>query len=264
MHSVEKATKTKAQKKYLGAFFFRTAVLIYVLYIYFFHRSDLGFEGNFFRIGLLDGLLNKILVACFWVMLMVEMIRRMIPSKNKDYSKFKDIGSSKQFSYMCLPAESYDKERMRKALRKKDIGALKVLAVWFILGAVVLTLKLTKVFTKAEIILIWSLCYFLDVFCIVFFCPLQSFLMKNRCCTTCRIFRWDHFLTYTVLAFIPNFYSITLFAVSLVELAMWEWARYKHPERFWEGSNLNLSCKNCVDRTCIYKNEIKKKLPIIK
>ena len=33
----------------------------------------------------------------------------------------------------------------------------------------------------------------------------------------------------------------------------------KHPERFWEGSNQNLKCINCKDKTCQYKKQYQKR-----
>jgi len=261
MQSSESLKTTKAQKKYFTEFLFRSAVFLYVTYLYFFDKDRLYMEEGFLDIGFREDAFGKITGILFWAFLIFEMIRRMIPRNRGRDKEFPDIGSSKQFSYHYLPAENYNRDMLRREMRKKDVGALKVLAVWFILGAVVLTLKLTELFSSAEILLIWSVCYLLDVVCILFFCPLQVFLMKNRCCTTCRIFRWDHFLTYTVLTFVPNFYTVTLFAVSLLELAIWEWTRYRYPERFWEGANRNLRCANCVDKICKYKKRLTAKIP---
>ena len=254
MHSQK--IRTKAQRVYLARFVIRCAVFVGVVYIYLFRRDSLDCGSDFFDIFPKWSLTGKLLAVLLWCAFMAEMLRRMIPCLHSRDDDFLDIGCSKQFAQNHIPAGSYDGELLRLNMRKKDIGALKVAVLWFVLAAAVLALRISGVFKTAELLLIWVVCYILDIVCILFFCPLQTFLMKNRCCATCRIFRWDHFLMYTVLAFIPNFFTLSLFAVSLIELFCWELSRQRHPERFWEGSNANLQCRNCTDRLCEYKKSL--------
>ena len=47
--------------------------------------------------------------------------------------------------------------------------------------------------------LAFSVC---DLICILFFCPFQTWMMHNRCCTTCRIYNWDFAMMFTPLIFI--------------------------------------------------------------
>jgi len=241
----------------MGRFIWRCLVFVYVIYLYIFHRDEMTFDNSFFALGPFDTVFGKIVTLVIWAVLMIEMLQRMVPDERLKKIGFHDIGSTKQFKADYLPEEKFDEQKLRSVMKERDRGALKVLAVWFVLTAAVLALKITKLIGQAEILAIWGLCYFLDVFCILFFCPLQTLLMKNRCCVTCRIFRWDHFLVYTVLAFIPSFLTFSLFGVSLVELAIWEYNRYRYPERFWEGSNRNLRCANCKDRLCVHKKYIR-------
>ena len=85
--------------------------------------------------------------------------------------------------------------------------------------------------------------YLCDLVCVLVWCPFRVFLMKNRCCTTCRIFNWDHLMMFAPFLFLPGFYGWSLLGMSVVTFAVWEIAFRLHPERFWEGSNQALKCK---------------------
>ena len=52
---------------------------------------------------------------------------------------------------------------------------------------------------------LWLVCLFYgvcDMICILFFCPFQSWFLKNKCCCTCRIYNWDYAMMFTPLFFI--------------------------------------------------------------
>ena len=78
--------------------------------------------------------------------------------------------------------------------------------------------------------------------------------MKNRCCTTCRIFNWDHMMMFSPIVFIPGVFTWTLCLAAVVVFLVWEITFALHPERFWEGSNSALHCANCTDRLCGERN----------
>jgi hypothetical protein len=48
----------------------------------------------------------------------------------------------------------------------------------------------------------YSIC---DIICILFFCPFQTWFMKNKCCSTCRIYNWDYAMMFTPLFFVLEF-----------------------------------------------------------
>lgn len=105
--------------------------------------------------------------------------------------------------------------------------------------------------------LLWSLAYFVsDMVCVVFWCPLQLFLMRNRCCTTCQIFNWDAIMVATPLVFVGGWFGWVLVAMALVILVRWELAAIRHPERFDERTNARLSCAQCVDRLCYLRKPL--------
>lgn len=63
-------------------------------------------------------------------------------------------------------------------------------------------------------------------------------------------------MMFTPMLFIQNFFSWSLFFTSVVVLIHWELVYAKHPERFWHGSNQNLQCAHCKDKTCWYKKQV--------
>ncbi|MBU0757551.1 MAG: hypothetical protein KKF44_05775 [Nanoarchaeota archaeon] len=93
--------------------------------------------------------------------------------------------------------------------------------------------------------LLVSLAIFLDQFCIVIWCPFRNYIIKNKCCNSCRIFSWGYTMIFLNFFLIKSFWTYTIAIASLVVFLQWEFAHWKHPERFYEISNTNLMCKNC-------------------
>lgn len=99
----------------------------------------------------------------------------------------------------------------------------------------------------------WLLC---DMICILFLCPFQTWIMKNRCCTVCRIYNWDFAMMFTPYIFIPNGYAWSLLAMSIILLIRWEIAVRKYPERFSDRTNACVSCENCEEKLCHHKKQL--------
>ena len=64
-------------------------------------------------------------------------------------------------------------------------------------------------------------------------------------------------MMFTPMLFVGSFFSLSLFAMSVLVLINWEIIYALHPERFWSGSNKTLQCINCKDKTCQMKNKLK-------
>lgn len=161
-------------------------------------------------------------------------------SKNRHYSERKD----------------YSELELLQFVQKQNIRAWKVMLIWLSFNAVFGFLYLMKVINDADLLMLTVFYFLCDYICILFFCPFQSYVMKNKCCVNCRIYDWGHFMMFTPMLFIRNFFSWSLFFTSIVVLIHWEVIYARHPERFWSGSNDTLQCLNCKDKTC----QIKKKL----
>ena len=87
--------------------------------------------------------------------------------------------------------------------------------------------------------------------------PFQTWFMKNRCCTTCRIYNWDFAMMFTPLVFIPSLYTYSLLGFALALLIRWEVTYRLHPERFSPATNRYLSCANCKEKLCSHKKQLR-------
>ena len=179
-----------------------------------------------------------------WLVYAAEMICRFFPSK------LESPGCQKQFRRNFKPTG--ETTPVLPARR----GTVTVALVWLALNGTIAALYLTHVI-DVGILLLVSLAYGVcDMICILFFCPFQMWFMKNRCCTTCRIYNWDFAMMFTPLLLIPHLYTWSLLAMSLGILARWEITLRRHPERFSEATNACLSCKNCDEKLCLHKRHI--------
>ena len=180
-----------------------------------------------------------------WLIWMGDMVLQLIPTR-----QVMALGSQKQFGRWCRPAAGWDAGALADYVRKSDRGANKVLVSWVAVTIILGMLRSTEVFGPEELLLTSVFFYVCDLICVVVWCPFRTFLMKNRCCTTCRIFNWDHMMMFVPFLFVPGFYGWTLAGLAAVVAVVWEVQWRRHPERFWEGSNLALRCANCTDRLC--------------
>ena len=140
---------------------------------------------------------------------------------------------------------------------KRDIKSTIIVAlVWIIPNLIIGILYMNGLFSSNYMLLLslfYSVC---DIICILIYCPFQRWFMKNKCCTTCRIYNWDYAMMFTPLVFVPNFYNYSLVFMSLVVLISWELAYYIYPKRFHEETNDSLKCKNCKEFMC--RNKLRK------
>ena len=197
------------------------------------------FDGNEF---------GNLFLAFIWVLFIGEMFLRFFPSN------MESPGCQKQFAKNYIP-------------KKDDISDFKldtwkstfaVALAWFALNGTIGYLYLTGVLIDAGIMLLISLAYSVcDMICILFFCPFQSWFMRNRCCTTCRIYNWDFAMMFTPFVFIPGKYTWSLLGVSLCLLGVWEFLVHTHPERFSVETNACLNCIHCDEKLCMHKKQLK-------
>lgn len=221
---------------------YRSALFLIAAALYIYSRATgngtffCGLENNFF---VLVGL---------WLLFVGEMLPRFFPSK------LESPGCQKQFKKNYIEKCS-GKVRLNTGITTA-ISALS----WIIPNGVLAVLYYTGVFDKGIMYLVmfaYSVC---DIICILFFCPFRQWIMKNKCCTTCRIYNWDYAMMFTPLLIVGEPYGLSLFAVGLVLLVVWEISVRVHPERFTETANAALSCVNCNEKLCHYNRGILKKM----
>ncbi len=186
------------------------------------------------------------LLLGIWALFAAELVFRFLPSKHES------MGCQKQFQANYSPngfGSSINNDLRKKQL--KDV--IYVGSVWFVLNACIGVLFFTGVIDAGALILIVLFYAVSDIICILFYCPFQSLIMKNRCCVSCRIYNWDFLMMFTPLVFIKSFFAISLFIASILLFIRWEAAYYRHPERFYVGANQNLDCNVCSEKICVHK-----------
>ena len=178
----------------------------------------------------------------------VEMVLRCFPS---DYES---MGCQKQFKKNFMPNKPFDKKALRRDSYKSTVP---VIVFWTLPNLLFIWLYRQGIFDWGIMVLLsifYSVC---DMICILFFCPFQTWLMKNKCCNTCRIYNWDYIMMFTPLLVVDNPYAKCLVALSLLLLIRWELNYFMHPERFYEETNCALSCANCKEKLCHHKKQLR-------
>ena len=218
-------------------------------YLHFLMTEKPGAAGDGVRGAALSDIYAGVpfLLPIIWIFFMTSMIRRMFPSD------IESPGSEKQFAGNYRPSGNPD---YAPGLPSRK-GTLIAVVSWIILNAAIGILYYRGVLDQG-ILLLLSLFYSLaDVICILWFCPFQTWMMKNRCCVTCRIYNWDYPMMMTPFLFVPGFFAKSLLLVSLVVLLQWEYKYRVHPEYFSTVSNESLHCRNCTEKLCHHKKQLR-------
>ena len=173
------------------------------------------------------------------------MVLQLIPVKSKV-----PLGLQKLFANRFKPIrDKINHESLRKYIITTTKAAYKVFILWCLLIAAVGILYYTGILGKIGLFMISVLFYVCDLICVLIWCPFRL-LMKNRCCTTCRIFNWDHLMMFSPIIFIGGFYAVSLVIMALLVWIIWELCVVLYPERFWDKSNAALKCSECRDKLC--------------
>ena len=188
-----------------------------------------------------------LLMAVIWVAYALEMVLRFFPSR------LESMGCQKQFARNFRPRAEV-KQRVNLNSAKTTF---MVAASWVGLNGVIGILFFTHVIDEGILLLISLFYGACDMICILFFCPFQTWMMKNKCCGTCRIYNWDYAMMFTPLVFIRSGYTFSLVLLSVLLLIRWELTVWLHPERFSEAVNDSLSCANCSEKLCHHKKQLR-------
>ena len=218
---------------------YRSVLLILLLIRYVIYRI---YDGS----AVLDFLERRpLIISVIFVIFTLEMIFRFFPSR------IESPGCQKQF------ASNYIKSGETQIAIPDNNSTVLVLLVWIGFNGIFGALYLAGIFDDGIMLLIscaYSVC---DMICILFFCPFQTWFLKNKCCSACRIYNWDYAMMFTPLFFVMKPYTWGLLALSVALLIRWEITFYKHPERFSEKTNEYLRCQNCTEKLCSHKKQLK-------
>lgn len=235
--------KTTMLKRYIIKLLLRIAIFLLVFTGYLLDKEQL-FQSALqpIRAGITP-------MHLLWLFFMIMMINHIFPTQKLTMA----LRKSRKETYIEVPG--YSKQNLYAFVQEQNIKAWTVMLLWLIFNSIFGILYLMKIIDEADLVML-SVFYFLcDYICILFFCPFQTFIMKNKCCINCRIYDWGHFMMFTPMLFIKNFFSRSLFFTSCVVLIHWEIVYAKYPERFWSGSNQKLQCAVCQDKTCQLKKK---------
>ncbi len=192
---------------------------------------------NFFR--------ELSLLHVLWLVWIIDMLPQIVPYPNRV-----PLGSTKLFARRFRPGKGDpNHEALRQFMAKETRSAYLVFAVWCALLAVIGLCYRQGLFGKPVLFLISVFFYVCDLICVLIWCPFRL-MMGNRCCTTCRIFNWDHLMMFSPLIFMGGFYAMSLVIPAALAWLIWEISVLMHPERFWERTNAALRCASCTDKLC--------------
>lgn len=181
-----------------------------------------------------------------WLIFMAEMVLRFFPSA------LESPGCQKQFFKNYSPTGRTD------VLLHDNNAAVIVALVWIVFNLIIGAFYMSGLLDDGIMLLLclaYSVC---DMICILFFCPFQTWFLKNKCCCSCRIYNWDYAMMFTPLFFLRSWYTWSLLAAAICILVRWEITVWRYPERFSENTNKYLACANCSERLCTHKKHLTK------
>ena len=180
-----------------------------------------------------------------WAIWVVDMFLQIVPIKNKV-----PVGSQKLFANHFRPIrDKINHEALRSYIVATTKAAYKVFILWCLLIVGIGLLYYWGIIDKIALFMISVLFYVCDLICALIWCPFRL-IMKNRCCTTCRIFNWDHLMMFSPLIFTNGFFTSSLLIMSVIAWLVWELCVMMYPERFRDHSNAALQCSECTDKLC--------------
>ena len=226
------------RKRYFIRLFGRIAIFITCLIMCLYpHNFDSLKGNNFFK--------EFYILHFLWLIWMFDMILQIIPIKNKVA-----LGSQKLFANRFQPIHKIiNYETLKNYVVSTTKSAYKVFILWTILIISIGILYYKNIINKIWLFMISVFFYVCDLICVLIWCPFRL-LMKNKCCTTCRIFNWDHLMMFSPLIFVGGFFSISLVVMAILAWLIWEICVLIYPERFSEMTNAALKCSECTDNLC--------------
>ena len=217
---------------------YRSVLLIVVLIAYIRFRFSNG-------VPLIIGIEKMpVVIYVVWGIYTVEMIARFFPSS------FESPGCQKQF------ARNYIKTGNTRIVVHDNNATMLVALIWIVFNGIFGALHMMGILDDGIMIVLCSVYSVCDMICILFFCPFQSWFLKNKCCSACRIYNWDYAMMFTPLFFVSKTYTWSLLLLSVALLIRWEITFYRHPERFSEQTNAYLKCSNCSEKLCTHKKQL--------
>ena len=248
---------SKLMKMYLGKLIIRIIIFLIILLTYIFNKEML--ESLIF----IPIWKNISVYHIIWLFFMVMMILHLCPTR-----KWITMAIKKTSRQLFLEIKDdilktltdVKKIKLLETVQEQDYKALIVLVIWCVFNGIFGLLYHFKIIDASFLLLLTCFYFVCDYICILFFCPFQRFIMKNKCCVNCRIFDWGHFMMFTPMIFIPSFFSWSLFFMSLIVMLRWEIIYRTRTVMFYQHTNSSLQCNNCKDKLCGIKKKKSSKI----
>ena len=235
----ERSQTSRTRKRYILKLVFRCFALSFCAFLFLTKPDefDVIARGGFFdRFSVLHILF---IIWIFDMLLQLLPIRNIVPLGSQKHMKIRFMEIKEKINYHAL----------KDYVTSTTKAAYKVFIIWVAMLAVLGALYYTKVINDSWLFMISVLFYVCDLICVLVWCPFRL-IIGSRCCTTCRIYNWDHLMMFTPMLFIGSLYSSVLVILAFAVFVMWEACVMIYPERFWERSNEALKCANCTDKLC--------------
>ena len=230
---------SRVRKRYVIRLLGRCIALLAVIALYCFDQAEFTIlrGWNFFR--------RLSVLHLLWLVWVLDMAAQLFPIKGCF-----SLGSQKHFLQRFRPiVGAINYPALKEHIFTTTKAAYKVFLLWGGLLVVLAVLFFLHVLSAVGIFFCSVVFYVCDLICVLIWCPFRL-IMKNRCCTTCRIYNWDHLMMFSPLVLIPGFYTTSLLLIAFAVWVLWELCVMLYPERFWEKSNLALQCSECTDKLC--------------
>lgn len=230
---------SKTRKVYFARLVGRCLILVFSIALLIYDKSQFEVlqDWNFFR--------EFSVLHILWLIWLIDMVAQLVPAKG-----YIALGSQKHFLKRFQPVvERINYDALKEYIVNTTKSAYKVFLIWCLLIIAIATLYFTDILSREIIFIISVIFYVCDLICVLIWCPFRL-LMKNKCCTTCRIFNWDHLMMFSPYLMIPGFYTTSLLVIAFAVWVVWELCVMMYPERFWENSNMALRCSECTDKLC--------------
>ena len=160
---------------------------------------------------------------------------------------------NKKYYVACKNANDF---RIKNEIKKQTKHAKKIFILWVLFLALEGLLYHFGIINDYVVIIGMISLRIFDKLFVLVWCPFGT-IMKNKCCTTCRIYGWDQLMLNSTLVFISSIWTYSLILVSLIYFIEWELAVKNYPERFSTISNATIRCSNC-NEICGRCRKIKK------
>lgn len=237
MGKTKKKGPSEVRRYYIAKLVGRCLILLFCVFLCWKRKEEYNIIYNFFG--------QFYVLHLLWVIWILDMIFQVIPVKDKIA-----LGSQKLFEQRFKPIrEKINYQKLRNYIISTTKSAYKIFISWALLIIALGALYFQGIIGDVFLVMTCVVFYVCDLICVLIWCPFRL-VMKNKCCTTCRIFNWDHLMMFTPLIYVSGFYARSLLLMAIAVWLVWEISVMIYPERFWEFSNEALKCSNCTDKLC--------------